>query len=305
MTTALAAVARNRTLVGILWMLLASSLFPVMNGLVQILSERYTTEQVVWARSASHFVFILALFAPRYGPALVRTSTPGWQIVRSAVHLGSMLCFFTGVKYLPLAKASSISFLAPFFVALLAWPLLGERMTAGRMGAVAVAMLGAVIIIRPGSEVFHWASLFMLASAMCYALYQILTRRVTRTDSAETSAVYSALVGTVVMSIVVPFVWTPVLGWADAGLLFSLGIIGGTAHYFVARAMTYAQANIVAPFGYWQLVGAVVVGYLISGYLPDAFTWIGAGIIVCAGVYIAWSEALARSGAGALTPRRA
>src|SRR5262245_16268451 len=198
MPNALASAAPNRTLLGILFMLLASSLFPVMNGLVQVLSERYTTEQVVWARSASHFVFILALFAPRYGPALVRTSTPGWQIVRSAIHLGSMLCFFTGVKYLPLAKASSISFLAPFFVAVLAWPILGERMTAGRMGAVIVAMLGAVIIIRPGSEVFHWASLFLLASALCYALYQILTRRVTRTDSAETSAVYSALVGTVV-----------------------------------------------------------------------------------------------------------
>jgi drug/metabolite transporter (DMT)-like permease len=290
MSTALAAAAPNRTLLGILSMLVASSLFPVMNGLVQILSERYSTEQIVWARAASHFVFILALFAPRYGSALLRTSTPGWQVIRSAVHLGSMICFFTGVKYLPLAKASSISFTTPFFVALLAWPLLGERMTPGRMGAVIVAFLGALIIIRPGTEVFHWASLFMLGSALCYALYQILTRHVTRTDSAETSAVYSALVGTVVMSVVAPFVWTPVDGWADAALLFSLGIIGGLGHYFVARAMTYAQAGIVAPFGYWQLVGAVIVGYLISGYLPDAFTWLGASIIVCAGVYIAWSE---------------
>jgi drug/metabolite transporter (DMT)-like permease len=301
---AAALAAPNRALLGILCMLLASSLFPVMNGLVQVLSARYSTEQIVWARAASHFVFIVAVFAPRYGPALLRSATPGWQIVRSAVHLCSMVCFFTGVKYLPLAKASSISFLAPFFVALLAWPLLGERMTAGRMGAVIVALLGALVIIRPGSAVFHWASLFMLGSALCYALYQILTRRVTRQDSAETSAVYSALVGTVVMSIVVPFVWTATT-WADAALLFSLGIIGGTGHYFVARAMTYAQANVVAPFGYWQLVGSVIVGYLISGYLPDAFTWLGAGIIVCAGVYIAWCEAAAKGEGRALTPRSA
>jgi drug/metabolite transporter (DMT)-like permease len=291
MTTAVAAAsAPNRTLLGILSMLVASSLFPVMNGLVQILSARYSTEQIVWARAASHFVFILALFAPSYGVALVRTGTLKWQVIRSGVHLFSMICFFTGVKYLPLAKASSISFLAPFFVALLAWPILGERMTAGRMGAVIVAMLGALIVIRPGSEVFHWASLFMLGSAFCYGLYQILTRRVARHDSAETSAVYSALVGTVVMSIVAPFVWVPVAAWTDAALLFSLGIIGGLGHYFVARAMTYAPASIVAPFGYWQLVGAVIVGYLISGYLPDAFTWLGAGVIVSAGVYIAWCE---------------
>ena len=151
-----------------------------------------------------------------------------------------------------------------------------------------------LVIIRPGTDVFQWASLYMLGSAICYALYQILTRRVAGYDSAETTAVYSALVGTVVMSIVAPFVWTPIASWTDAGLLFSLGIIGGTAHYFVARAMTYAEASIIAPFGYWQLVGSVVVGYVISGYLPDSFTWIGAGIIMCAGSYIAWHETRSR-----------
>jgi drug/metabolite transporter (DMT)-like permease len=287
---------------GIACMLLASSLFPVMNGLVQILSERYSTEQLVWARAASHLVFILALFAPHHGAALVRTSALKWQIVRSGVHLMSMLFFFTGVKYLPLAKAASISFTAPFFVALLAWPMLGERITPGRLMAVVVAFAGVLVVIRPGSEVFQWASLLMLGSAVCYALYQILTRRVARHDTAETSAVYSASVGTVVMSLVAPFVWTPIAGWTDAALLFSLGIIGGTAHYFVARAMIYAQANIIAPFGYWQLVGSVIVGYLISGYLPDSFTWIGAGIIVSAGIYIAWCEARARP---APVPQRA
>jgi len=302
MTTAVAAAAPNRTLIGILCMLVASSMFPVMNGLVQILSERYSTEQIVWARAASHLVFILALFAPRVGVALVRTHTPKWQIIRSGVHLLSMLFFFTGVKYLPLAKAASISFTAPFFVALLAWPMLGERMTAERLMAVIVAFLGVLVVIRPGTEVFQWASLYMLGSAVCYALYQILTRRVAPHDSAETSAVYSPLVATAVMTAVVPFVWTPIAGWTDAALLFSLGIIGGIAHYFVARAMIHAQANIIAPFGYWQLVGSVIVGYLISGYLPDAFTWIGAGIIVCAGVYIAWCEARDRP---TLTARRA
>ena len=303
MTTAVTAVAApNRTLIGIACMLLASSLFPVMNGLVQILSERYSTEQIVWVRAASHLVFILALFAPRYGAALVRTATLKWQIVRSGVHLMSMLFFFTGVKYLPLAKAASISFTAPFFVALLAWPMLGERITPRRLAAILVAFFGVLIVIRPGTEVFQWASLFMLGSAVCYALYQILTRRVARHDTAETSAVYSASVGTVVMSMVAPFFWTPIAGWTDAALLFSLGIIGGLGHYFVARAMIYAQANVIAPFGYWQLVGSVFVGYLISGYLPDAFTWIGAAIIVCAGVYIAWCETRERP---ALSVRRA
>jgi drug/metabolite transporter (DMT)-like permease len=292
-----ASLAPNRTLIGILFMLAAASLFPVMNGLVQILSTRYSTEQIVWARAASHFIFVLALFVPPLGVAVVRTTTPKWQVIRSMVHLMSMLFFFTGVKYLPLAKAASISFTAPFFVALLAWPMLGERITLNRLVAVLVAFLGVLVIIRPGTDVFQWASLYMLGSAICYALYQILTRRVAGYDSAETTAVYSALVGTIVMSIVAPFVWTPIASWTDAGLLFSLGIIGGTAHYFVARAMTHAEASIIAPFGYWQLVGSVVVGYVISGYLPDSYTWIGAGIIMCAGSYIAWHETRARPAA--------
>lgn len=282
--------APHRTLRGILFMLAAASMFPVMNGLVQILSARYSTEQIVWARAASHFVFILAIFVPPLGLAVVRTATLKWQVIRSVVHLLSMLCFFTGVKYLPLAKAASISFTAPFFVALLAWPLLGERITFGRFAAILVAFVGVLVVIRPGSDVFQWASLYMVGSAVCYALYQILTRRVGGVDRAETSAVYSALVGTVVMSIVLPFVWTPIVSWADGALLFSLGIIGGIAHYFVAKAMIYAQASTIAPFGYWQLVGSVFVGWLISGYLPDMYVWVGAGIIICAGLYIAWAE---------------
>jgi drug/metabolite transporter (DMT)-like permease len=298
----LAPAAPNRTLIGIGFMLAAASLFPVMNGLVQVMSRHYSTEQVVWARAASHFVFVLALFVPAVGVSVVRTRAPKWQIIRSMVHLMSMLCFFTGVKYLPLAKAASISFTAPFFVALLAWPMLGERITASRLFAIVVAFLGVLIIIRPGTDVFQWASLYMLGSATCYALYQILTRRVAGYDSAETTAVYSALVGTVVMTLVLPFAWTPIASWSDAAVLFSLGIIGGTAHYFVARAMTYAEASIIAPFGYWQLVGSVVVGYIISGYLPDTFTWVGAGVIICAGCFIAWSETRTRP---AVSPLRA
>lgn len=290
--------AHHRTLIGVLFMLAATSLFPVMNGLVQIMSARYSTEQLVWARSASHFLFVLALFLPAMGVSVVRTRVPKWQIIRSLVHLMSMLFFFTGVKYLHLAEAASITFTAPFFVALLAWPMLGEKLTPSRLVVILVAFVGVLVIIRPGTAVFQWASIYTLGSAFCYGLYQVLTRRVAGYDPAETTAVYSALVGTVVMSIVVPFVWTPVTSWMDWGLLLSLGIIGGTAHYFVARAMTYAEASIIAPFGYWQLIGSVVVGYFISGYLPDAYTWIGAGIIVCAGSYMLWSETRARPQAG-------
>jgi drug/metabolite transporter (DMT)-like permease len=287
--------AHDRTLLGILFMCTASSLFPVMNGLVQVLSPRYPSEQIVWARVVSHLVFILVLFAPRFGLVpLVRTTQLKWQVLRSVVLLASTFLFFNGVKHLELAKAAAISFTAPFMVALIAWPMLGERMTLGRLIAVMVAFLGVLVVIRPGSDVFHWASLLILGSSACYALYQVVTRLVAGHDPPETSAVYSALVGTLVMSMLMPFVWSPIQSWADAGLLFSLGILGGLGHYFVARAMTCAPANIIAPFGYWQMIGSVIVGYAISGLLPDLSTWLGAAIIVAAGLYIAWRETRAR-----------
>jgi drug/metabolite transporter (DMT)-like permease len=254
----------------------------------------------VWARVISHLVFIFALFGPRFGiVTLVRTTQPKWQFLRSIILLMSTFMFFHGVKHLELAKAASISFTAPFIVALLAWPMLGERMTLGRLMAVTIAFLGVLVVIRPGSDVFHWASLLILGSAACYALYQVVTRRVAGHDPPETSAVYSALVGTLVMSALMPLVWAPILSWADAGLLFSLGILGGLGHYFVARAMTCAPANIIAPFGYWQMVGSVIVGFLISGALPDLSTWIGAAIIIAAGLYIAWRETRKRPVASA------
>jgi drug/metabolite transporter (DMT)-like permease len=288
--------AHDRILAGILFMCLASSLFPVMNGLVQVLSPRYPSEQLVWARVGSHLLFVLLLFGPRFGlVSLVRTTQPRWQVLRSVILLMSTFMFFNGVKHLELAKAASIGFTAPFMVALIAWPMLGERMTLSRLTAVIIAFLGVLIVIRPDSDVFQWASLLIVSSAACYALYQVVTRRVAGHDRPETSAVYSALVGTLVMSIMVPFVWAPLQSWADALLLFSLGILGGLGHYFVARAMTCAPANIIAPFGYWQMVGSVIVGFLISGLLPDASTWIGAGVIIAAGIYIAWCETRLRA----------
>jgi len=280
----------NRTLLGILFMCAACSLFPVMNGLVQVLSARYGTEQLVWARQGSHLVLMIALFAPSLGLGLIRTKKLKWQILRSVVLLVSTLFFFSGVKFLPLAKAASIGFMGPFFVALMAWPILGERLSWPRLLAIAIGFAGALLIIRPRSEMFQWASLLIVGSSFCYALYQILTRFVGGHDKPETSAVYSALVGTLVLSLYVPFAWSPIQSWGDGALMFSLGILGGLGHYCVARALVYAQANLVAPFVYWQLVGAVVVGYVISGHLPDAYTWLGAAIIVAAGLYIGWRE---------------
>lgn len=275
-----------RPLLGIAFMLTAASLFPVMNGLAKLMSQSYSSEQVVWARTVSHLVFVLALFVPQAGWRVVRTRRPGVQFLRSCMLIGSTFLYFTALKFVPLAQAASISFTAPLIVVMLAGPMLGEKVTLSRVAAVLAGFAGVLVVIRPGTAVFQWASLLILGTATCYAIYQVLTRRVAGFDTAETSAVYSALVGSLIMSLIVPFSWKTPGTLTDVLALAGLGVFGGLGHYCVARAMTYAPANFVSPFQYWQMVGSVVVGYLLFAEVPDAFTWLGAAMIVAAGIYV-------------------
>jgi drug/metabolite transporter (DMT)-like permease len=291
----------RRLLLGILFMCGSGVTFPVMNGVAKLLGSHYSSLQVSWARAFGHVIFLLAAFLPRHGLALLRTRRPLIQLTRSSLLFASNLCFFFAITFIPMAKAASISMTAPLIVALLAWPMLGERTTKLRLGLLAVGFAGVLIVIRPGSAVFHWASLFVLANATFYGTYQILTRRIASVDSPETSAVLSSCVGAFVMLLVMPFVWkTPENGF-DLTLFCSMGVLGALGHYCVARALQYAPANLVTPFQYFQLIGSVLVGYLFFGDLPDALTWLGAGIIIAAGLILGWSQARSRPSARGMT----
>lgn len=280
----------SRVLLGIVLMCLAGTLFPFMSGIAKILGEDYSSLQVSWARAFGHVVLMLAIFLPRRGVALFHTRRPLVQLARSASLFTSNLCFFFAVTFIPLAKAAAISAATPLIVALLAWPLLRERTTPARAAAVALGFIGVLVVIRPGSEVFHWAALFVLLSAACYGVYQILTRLIAGTDPPETSNLYSSGIGAFGMLLVLPFVWKTPVSLGHALMFCSLGAIGGLGHYLVVRAMGFAPASIVSPFGYFQMLGSVFVGWLFFGDLPDAMTWLGAAIIVGAGLYIGWDQ---------------
>lgn len=279
-------------LLGILFMCAATGvLFPLMSATGKLLGADYAPVQVAWARAFGHVAFLSAAFLPRHGLALLRTRRPRLQLVRSAVLFTSNLCFFTAIAFVPVADAAAVSLTGPLVVALLAWPMLGERTTPARLAALGVGFAGVLVVIRPGGGVFHWASLLLLGSAAAYGTYQILTRRVAGDDTPATSAVYSSVVGAFGTLLVVPFVWETPAGVRDAALFLALGTLGALGHYCVARALAYAPANAVSPFQYVQLIGAVAVGYLIFGHMPDGPTWLGAGIIVGSGLYLAWSQA--------------
>lgn len=277
---------------GVAYMLGAAVLFSIMNALVKLLSVEFSTPQIVWARNIGHFAFVAALFTPRFGLRLYVSGQPKIQIARSLLQLCSTSCYFTAIAYLPLTEAASISFTAPLIVTALSAPLLGEAVGWRRWAAVAVGFVGALIVIRPGSGLIHWAAVLCLVSALCYALYQILTRRAASFDRPETTVLYSAVVGTLATSAVVPFDWSWPADGTSGALLASLGVFGGLGHYFVAKAFRFGPAALISPFNYAQLLGAAGFGYLIFDHLPDGWTWLGAAVIVASGVYIAWREAV-------------
>ena len=268
----------------------ATAMFSLLNAAVKYLSQDVPMAQLLWARTAGHLAFVVAAFGPRYGRRLFATRHPAFQLVRSLMLLGSTAFNFAALRFIGLATAATINFTSPLIVALLAAPMLGERVGARRWVAVVLGFAGVLVVVRPGGEVTQLASLFSLGTAACYALYQLLTRRVADTDLPETTVGYSALVGTVVTSAIVPFAWAVLPSGLPLVWMLSMGLTGGLGHYFVARAYLWAPAPVVSPFNYVQLLGAATTGYLIFGDVPGASLWIGATLIVGTGLFVAYAE---------------
>ena len=264
--------------------------FPFMNAAVKLLAASYPSSQITWARFTGHLIVMLVVFLPRYRWTLVRTRRPAVQIGRSIAMLLSNLLFVMAIGSVPLATASAIGFTAPLIVTALSVPLLGESVGWRRWSAVLVGFAGALTVIRPGSGFSDPSVLLLLLSSLAYALYQIATRWVGRYDNAATGIIFAALFGSLAMSLAMPFVFVmPHSVWD--GLLFgSLGLLGGFGHYLVIRAFQHGAAAVIAPLGYVELVGTTILGYLIFGNFPDLWTWVGAGMIIASGIYIAWRE---------------
>ena len=156
--------------------------------------------------------------------------------------------------------------------------------------AVLTGFIGVLIVIRPGTDIFHPSSLLLLFSSVCYALYQIFTRMVANVDPPETTTVYSSAFGALGLLVVLPFVGRMPDNAADIVMFCGMGALGAAGHYCLVRALAYAPASIISPFQYFQMIGAVLIGYLAFDHFPDLATWIGASFVIAAGLYVGWSN---------------
>ena len=281
---------------GILWMLLTMFLFACINAIAKYLALSYPVPQVVWARYAFHLL-LLALFLRGRLPRSAATRRLGLQLLRSSIMVITTGLYFTGIHFIPLADAGAIMFVAPILVTALSLPLLGERVGPRRWAGVAAGFVGAIIIIRPGVGVMHAAALLPFGAACLHAIYQITTRKVSNIDPAITSLVYTALVGGLVTSAVVPFFWTApdAAGWT---LMALLEFLGGVGHFALIKAFQAAPVATVTPFGYTILLWVTLFGFVLFDDLPDAWTIVGALVIVASGLYIFHREQRRRGGDG-------
>ena len=294
-------VAERNVELAMLIMVVAMLLLPAIDALAKVLSATVPVGLIVWSR----FAFQTTLLAP---DALRKqhSAQSGLQLThatRGGLLALTTLMFFVAVRVLPLAEAISIFFVGPLILTLLSAVLLRESIGWRRISAVVIGFSGALIIIQPSYEVFGLHALFPLGAALCFALYLILTRRIARREDPTTMQFYAGFYGLLVMSASLAIGWmlnisvlTPV--WptlAEWGLLALVGVVATVGHHMVVHAFRRAEAAILAPFQYLEIVGATTYGFIIFGDFPDETTWLGVAIIVGSGFYVFRRErALAR-----------
>ena len=264
--------------------------FSALDGIVKFLTQRYSVPLLVWARYGMQALLMVIWFFPQMKWALLTTRRLRLQVLRGLILPGSSLCFFTALKYLPLAEATAINYSTPVLVMILAVIFLHERMTGPRIAVVIAGVAGMLIIVRPGSAMFHGAALLCLCAAGFYATFQILTRKLA-SDDPRVTLFYPALVGTLVMTAVLPFYAFEVdMPWFDVTLLVATGLIGTIGHFMFILAFQRAPASGLTPFTYMQLVWATIVGWLFFGSFPDVWTLAGMAVIAGSGLLIALHE---------------
>lgn len=268
----------------------ASLCFATLDATGKFLVQTFPAPFVVWVRYIVQTALLLVILAPRMRGNLLRTHSFALQILRGVLLVVSSVLIVTGFRTLPLAEATALCFFAPAIVTVLAIVLLGEHVTRARSVCVVAGLIGVLLIARPGSSIFQPAALFPLAGALTSACYQLLTRKLAGED-ARTMLFYTAFVGMLVMTLLMPWEGAPTpTRWQDITALGAIGAISVVGHFLFIRALQLAPASGLASISYVQLVFATVIGFFVYGAFPDHWALTGMLIIAGSGLFLTWYE---------------
>ena len=271
-------------------MALALVCFTGLDSSAKYLSRQLPAGEIVWARYLGAALVAAAATRVYARPRLLRSRRPLLQSLRSFLLFGSTVANFLALRKLQLAETSTISFLAPIFVALLAGPVLGEWPGRARLAAIAVGFLGVMVATRPGAHAFQPIVLVAVAGALSNAGYFLATRSLAKHDSGQTTLLWTQFAGVVALTPLLPWFWTApanALGW---GLMAGMGALGALGHGLLIKAHQLAPASALAPFGYTQLLWMIASGWLVFGDWPPATTFFGAGLVVGCGLFLLFYE---------------
>jgi drug/metabolite transporter (DMT)-like permease len=280
---------RNR-LIGISLMSITFLCFALLDCGAKWLVKSLPVLMVVWLRFLFHAMFSVALMAPQIRAGQLRPKRLKLQLLRASFMPVMTGLNFWALQYLQLAETGAIQFSVPIIIALIAAPMLGERMDRARWAAIAVGFIGVLIIVRPGTQGFHPALILSIINAVLYALFNLMTRHLAAHDSPETTQFFSSVGATLIITPFALAAWqtpTSALQWA---LLVGIGLAGGIGHYVLAVAHRYAPASVLGPFLYQQILWMVLFGYLAFGDVPDMAVVVGAAIVIASGGYLLYRE---------------
>ena len=260
-------------------------ILPIMDAIAKYLSYSLPILQITWFRfffSAVITGIFIYLFSRK---SFVRSKNIKSQVLRGILLLTSSLLFFYAISVISLAKALTLAFICPLIVTALSPYFLKERVGRRRWTAVIVGFIGVLLVIRPGIVEFNWASLASLGTGLCYAIYLIVTRSLKDTDNGLLTLLFTSIVGTVVLSVYLPFVWVnPSLN--QLLLAVNIGFIAALAHGLIIISYNYSDASKLAPLGYFEIIPNIIIGYIWFSDFPDKYTVLGLLVIILSGVYV-------------------
>jgi len=264
-------------------------LFSAVDTHAKFLTDTFHPTQVIWFRQLGLLLGVLILLVIK-GSAILKTQQPVLQVTRGVLAIFSAVLFVYAIKYAALADAVAVSFVAPFFLTILGALVLKETVGINRWMAVIVGFIGALIIIRPGSDAVHPAVLLVVLAAALFAMRQIIGRLLADTDKTTTTVAYTAIIGSTLISLPLPFIWQSPISGAQIGIICSMTILAAIAEVMVIRSLEVAEAVVLAPIHYSLIIWGTIYGYLVFGHLPDRWTWLGTAIIVCAGLFTLYRQ---------------
>jgi len=269
--------------------LLAWAILPFMDTIAKYLSSDLSFFQITWARYFFTVFFTLPFMFFFFRKNLTWSTQPKLQIFRGLTLLFANILFFYSISIISMAKALTLAFVAPLITTALSPIFLGEKVGVRRWSAVIIGFVGSLIVIQPGFIEFNLASISALGTGFFYGIYLVITRKLHSSDSPLLTLLLTGVVGAVLASFFVPVVWiNPTFNqWS---LLALMGIFACLGHLFLILSLKYADASKLAPFGYFEIVTNVILGYYFFGDFPHYWTWVGLAIIVCSGIYISLRE---------------